>query len=220
MISDATLADDEPLRARLLAAVLAEAAFEGLSARSLTLACKAEGLDPVEAEIAFPGGIRDLIDYWNGRCDQAVLDAMAGPDIAAMKVRERIAFGVRTRLMAAAEHREAVRRALGLLALPQNALTGTRLLYRTVDAIWWAAGDRSTDWNFYSKRGLLAAVYSSTLLFWLDDRSDGFSESWAFLDRRIAEVMKVPGQVAKLKTVAAKLGGLVPPSVKARFAQG
>src|SRR3546814_10685041 len=71
------------------------------------------------------------------------------------------------------------------LALPQNAATGLACLYRTVDAIWYAAGDRATDYNFYTKRALLAGVYSSTLLFWLNDKSENFAATWAFLDRRI-----------------------------------
>ncbi len=195
----------EAMRQRLLDAILAEVPFEGLNARALTAACRSLDLDPVEAEITFPGGVAEVVDYWCGVCDQAVLDAMAGPEISELKVRQRIAFGVRTRLMAAAEHREAVRRALGLLALPQNAVMGTRLLYRTVDAIWWAAGDRSTDWNFYSKRALLAGVYSTTLLFWLDDKSDEFADSWAFLDRRIANVMLIPGRLAKLRDTAERV---------------
>ena len=89
-------------------------------------------------------------------------------------------------------HREAVRRGLSLLALPQYAPVATRLLYRTVDAMWYAAGDTSTDYNFYSKRALLAGVYSATLLYWLNDKSDGFEATWAFLDRRVANVLQVP----------------------------
>ena len=86
--------------------------------------------------------------------------------------------------------------------MPQNAGMAAQALYRTVDEIWWLAGDRSTDWNFYSKRGLLAGVYSSTLLFWLNDKSDGFEETWAFLDRRIADVMKAPKVMNQVKQVA------------------
>src|SRR3546814_13076715 len=93
--------------------------------------------------------------------------------------------------------REAVRRAIGYLALPQNALLSTRLLYRTVDAMWYAAGDTATDWNFYSKRALLAAVYSSTLLYWLNDRSEGFVDTWGFLDRRIGDVLRIPREIGR-----------------------
>jgi ubiquinone biosynthesis protein COQ9 len=104
---------------------------------------------------------------------------------------------VRARLEQLAPHREAVRRALSYLALPQNAALGAKCLYRTVDAIWYAAGDTATDYNFYTKRLLLAGVYSSTVLFWLNDKSEGYAETWAFLDRRIAEVVKLGGALGR-----------------------
>jgi ubiquinone biosynthesis protein COQ9 len=92
-----------------------------------------------------------------------------------------------------------MRRALSFLALPQHAALGARLLYRTVDTIWYAVGDRSTDFNFYTKRALLAAVYGATLLYWLDDRSDGFADSWGFLERRLDNVMGIPKLSARLR---------------------
>jgi ubiquinone biosynthesis protein COQ9 len=121
-----------------------------------------------------------------------MVEAMEREDLASLKVRERVALGVRRRLELYAADREAIRRALAVLALPQNGPLALRLLYRTVDAIWYAAGDNATDFNFYTKRALLAAVYSSTLLAWLDDRSPGLEETWAFLDRRIADAMRLP----------------------------
>ena len=95
------------------------------------------------------------------------------------------------------EIEQAVRRALSYLALPRNAALGAKCLYRTVDAIWYAAGDTSTDYNFYTKRLLLAGVYASTLLFWLNDTSEGRAETWAFLDRRIAEVTRLGGTLGR-----------------------
>jgi ubiquinone biosynthesis protein COQ9 len=114
-----------------------------------------------------------------------------------MKVRERIATAVRLRLEQNLGEREAIRKGLTFLALPQHATLATKLLYRTVDAMWLAAGDRSTDYNFYTKRLLLAGVYSSTLLVWLDDQSDGLEKTWAFLERRIDNVLKVGGSIGK-----------------------
>jgi ubiquinone biosynthesis protein COQ9 len=114
-------------------------------------------------------------------------------------VRERIAAGVRTRLALLEPHREAVRRALALLALPQNLGLGLRLLYDTVDAVWYAAGDTATDFNFYTKRGLLAGVLAATTLYWLDDRSPGGEQTEAFLQRRLADVMALPKLGARLR---------------------
>jgi ubiquinone biosynthesis protein COQ9 len=109
--------------------------------------------------------------------------------LPAMKVRERIRTAVLTRLDQAEPHREAVRRAAAILAQPQNAARAARTLWRTVDAIWRACGDTSTDYNFYTKRAILAGVYSVTLLVWLSDESEGRATTHAFLDRRIAGIM-------------------------------
>jgi ubiquinone biosynthesis protein COQ9 len=114
-----------------------------------------------------------------------------------MKVRERIAAAVRLRLEAMAPHREAVRRTVALHMLPLYAHHGLRSLYATVDAVWRGIGDTSTDFNFYTKRLLLAGVLSSTTLFWLNDRSEGHQATWGFLERRIGEVLKIGGSVGK-----------------------
>jgi ubiquinone biosynthesis protein COQ9 len=107
-----------------------------------------------------------------------------------LKIRERIKVAVRARIEQTVGGRESVRRGLAMLALPPNGPLGLKLLYRTVDAIWYAAGDTSTDFNFYTKRAMLAGVYSSTLLYWLNDRSGDSEATWAFLDRRIDNVMR------------------------------
>jgi ubiquinone biosynthesis protein COQ9 len=122
-----------------------------------------------------------------------------------MKVRERIAAGVRARLAVLAPHREAARRALAVLAQPQNAALGLKLVYRTVDAIWYAAGDTATDYNFYTKRALLAAVYGATMLYWLEDRSPDGAETEAFLARRLGEAMALPKVAARLRAAADNL---------------
>src|SRR5207237_5669709 len=105
-----------------------------------------------------------------------------------LKTREKVALAVRLRLSANTAHREAIRRALTILALPVNAPLATRLLYRTVDAVWYATGDRSTDYNFYTKRMLLAGVYGTTLLYWINDKSPDSTETSPFLARQIAHV--------------------------------
>ena len=107
------------------------------------------------------------------RADQRTVADMEKEGVASLKIRDRIKNAVRIRLERHAGNREAARRALALLSLPFNAPLALRLLYRTVDAMWYAAGDTSTDFNFYTKRATLAGVYSSTLLYWLNDRSPG-----------------------------------------------
>ncbi len=192
--------DTEKLRGELLQASLAHVAFDGWSRTTLRAAARDLDVDPVLAFNAFPGGEAELIEAVSTWADHRMLDTLAERDLAAMKVRERIAAAVRARLEQLAPYREAVRRGLAFMALPPNAAVGLKCLYRTVDAIWYAAGDRATDYNFYTKRLLLAGVYSSTLLYWLDDASKGHEQTWAFLERRIAEVLKVGGRLGKAVT--------------------
>ena len=116
-----------------------------------------------------------------------------------------------------APHREAIQRALAILALPQNLPLAARTLWRTVDAIWYAIDDSSTDFNYYTKHGLLAGVYSATLVYWLNDHSPGNADTWAFLGRRIDEVMQVPKLMGKLRE---RLAGLPSPFDLLKSAEG
>ena len=186
---------DAELRDQLADAVAAEAAFEGFGRAALAAAGTRLGLKNGEADRLFPGGGLAVVEYLSERADRRTVEDLEKAGVAGLKVRERIKLAVRTRLERHVGQRESVRRALALLALPLNAPTGLKLLYRTVDAMWYAAGDTSTDFNFYTKRAILSGVYSSTLLYWLNDRSEGHAATWEFLDRRIDDVM----QFEKLK---------------------
>ena len=195
----------EALRPALAAAAVAEVPFEGWSMSALRRAARELGLAPADIGRAFPDGARDLIEYWAAINDEHMIDGLAKVDLAALKVRERIALAVKLRLVHIAPHREAMRRALSFLALPQNTALGARLLYRTVDTIWYAIGDRSTDHNFYTKRALLAGIYAATVLYWLDDRSDGAAETWGFLDRRLAQVLSIPKLTERVRAAVRAL---------------
>lgn len=197
MTGDAAHLLDE--RRAILAAILPHVPFDGWSEKSLRQAAAEAGLDPALAKLAFPGGPAEAIAFWSAEADRAMVAAYAAQDQEAMRFRERVTFLVRARIEALGDHREAVRRAMTHLAQPQHAGVGLRCLYRTVDEMWYAAGDRATDFNFYTKRLTLAGVYSATLLFWLDDASEDGAESWKFLDRRIAGVMRIPQRRENLR---------------------
>ena len=182
---------DAALRDRLADAVADEAAFEGWTRPALAAAGRNLGLPAGEADRLFPGGAIQVLSHASERADFRTVEDMEKEGVAALKIRDRIKTAVRFRLERHAGNREAARRALALLSLPFNAGLGLKLLYKTVDAMWYAAGDISTDFNFYTKRATLAGVYSSTLLYWLNDRSPGAEQTWAFLDRRIDDVMKI-----------------------------
>ena len=188
----------EETRRRLLKATLTHVPFDGWTGAAILVGARDLGLSPAEAVNAFPAGAVEMIEFMSLEADRRMLEALEREDLAARKVRERVALGVRRRLELYAADREAIRRALAVLALPQNGPLALRLLYRTVDAIWYAAGDTATDFNFYTKRALLAGVYGSTLLAWLDDRSPEFEETWRFLDRRIADAMGLPQAAQRL----------------------
>jgi len=181
---------DAGLRDSLADEIAADAVFEGWTRTAIFSAARRLALPTGEAERLFPGGPVDVLGFVSRRADQRTVEEMEKSKVAGMKVRDRIRTAVRLRLDKHGGQKEAARRALSLLALPLNAGLGLKLLYRTVDALWRAAGDKSVDFNFYTKRATLAAVFSSTLLYWLEDRSEGSEASWGFLDRRIDDVMR------------------------------
>ncbi len=189
---------DSTLRDRLADAVASEASFDGWTRAALASAARGLDLPAGEGERLFPGGPLDVLTFLSRRSDLRMVEDMEKEGVVALKIRDRIKGAVRIRLERHSGQRESARRALSLLSLPFNAPLALKLLYGTVDAMWYAAGDTSTDFNFYTKRATLAGVYSSTLLYWLNDRSPGAEATWAFLDRRIDDVMrieKLKGQV-------------------------
>jgi ubiquinone biosynthesis protein COQ9 len=132
-----------------------------------------------------------MIDVYIQEVDRG-LEAYFTPErLSKLKIREKIRALIWRRFEIMAPAREAVRRALAILAMPQNVPLALRIGWRTADRMWRIAGDTSTDFNHYTKRMTLGAVYGSTLLVWLDDKSDGWADTAAFLDRRIDDVMKI-----------------------------
>ena len=181
----------EQLRRRLALAVGENAVFDGWTRAAVDSAAGQLGIDPVQARLAMPKGQAAMIDLYIREVDRA-LEAWFTPErMAGMKIREKIRSLVWRRLETMGPAREAVRRALAILAMPQNLPLALRISWRTADEMWRLAGDTSNDFNHYTKRMTLGAVYGSTLLVWLDDQSEGWMETAAFLDRRIDDVMKI-----------------------------
>lgn len=195
----------ETQRAKLLKAALPLVAFDGWTNETMSQAASDAGIAAAEIQLLFPRGTVDLIEAFSNWADGQMLDAMEHKDLKTMKIREKITFAVRTRLEVLEPHKEAARRATSLLALPIHGVLSARMLYRTTDQIWRGIGDVSTDFNFYTKRVTLAGVYSTTLLAWLNDESEAHSETWAFLDRRIGDVMQIEKVKAKVRSVSSKI---------------
>jgi len=199
------LEERDRLRRQVLAAILPHVPFDGWTGAALSAAARDLDCSMAQIRRAFPGGVAEVIAFWVADADQRMLEALEQMDLPAMRVRDRIATAIRLRLEQTEPDKEAVRRALGHQAMPPQALQGALGLYRTVDAIWYAAGDTATDWNFYTKRALLAGVYASTLLYWLQDHSEGSEASWAFLERRIDDIMRIQKLRGRLDEVADRL---------------
>jgi len=186
-------------RARLLEAALPHVVFDGWTRTTLEAAIAESGVDAGLARLAFPRGGIDLALAFHDNADRELAEELARTDLSALRIRERIAHCVRRRLELVADHREAVRRGAALLALPIYAAEGARAVWRTADIIWNACGDTATDYNWYTKRMILSSVHSATLLYWLGDQSSGFERTWAFLDRRIEDVMQFERTKAQLQ---------------------
>ncbi len=204
-IHDKARADSVKLRDAVLEAALPHVPFDGWTERALLAGEADSGLGEGAAYRAFPGGMADMAAHASDYFDRRMLETLDTLDLSAMKIRERVAAGVRARIDACAPYKEAHRRLLAYLALPTHKMMASRLAWETCNRIWYAAGDEATDFNYYTKRGLLFPVYTTTVLYWHADTSDDFADTWGFLDRRIGDVMKIPGYQAKLKNSLGRL---------------
>ncbi|WP_298858445.1 COQ9 family protein [uncultured Sulfitobacter sp.] len=179
---------------QLLEAALMHVPFDGWSQATFDAATLDSGVERTVAESVCPRGAVDLAIAYHQQGDAEMVARMSEADLGAMKYSECVAAAVRFRLEAV-EDKEIVRRGTALFALPMYAGDGAKAIWGTADAIWNTLGDTSEDVNWYTKRATLSGVYSATVLFWLGDSSEGHADTWAFLDRRIENVM----QIEKLK---------------------
>ncbi len=189
----------EDARRQILPVMLSTAPFDGWTEVSLREAATEAGVDSAAAHAAFPGGPADVLRYWSDEADRAMTQAMSGPSFDAMKIREKVAFGVLARIGEVRPNKEAARRAAAFLALPLNAPLGASLAWSTADAIWRGLGDKSADFNFYSKRAILTGVWTSVFARWLGDDSEDEKATCDFLDARIANVMEIEKAKARMK---------------------
>ena len=186
------------LRLALAPAIADAAAFDGWSKLAVASAASATGVDPATADYAFAGGAMAMIEAWVKSVDAAMAEALPADKLAAMKIRERIRSLVQFRLDAIAHQKEALRRALSLMAMPQNAVRSLGLGWHSADVMWRLAGDTATDYNHYTKRLTLGSIYAATLAVYVDDTSPDHADTRAFLERRIEGIMKFEKAKARL----------------------
>jgi ubiquinone biosynthesis protein COQ9 len=187
---------DEPsplelIRRQLALAVGENAVFDGWTQGAVDAAAAQLGIDQAQARLAMPKDQAGKVQTYIHAVDRALEEWFTPERLAGLKIREKIRSILWKRLEIMEPAREAVRRALSILAMPQNVPAGLKTGWHTADVMWRIAGDTSTDYNHYTKRLMLGGVYASTLLVWLDDGSEGFADTAAFLDRRIDDVMKI-----------------------------
>lgn len=188
---DAEVSPLEQIRRKLALPLGENAVFDGWTSAAVDSAANSQGVDSAQARLAVPKDRAGKVDLYVQGVDRALVEWFTPERLDGLKIREKIRAILWKRLELMEPAREAVRRALSTLAMPQNVPTGLKMGWRTADVMWRIAGDTSTDYNHYTKRMMLGGVYASTLLVWLDDQTDGWNETAAFLDRRIDDVMKI-----------------------------
>ncbi len=188
----------DELREKLILPVAEAAAFDGWSADAVANAADDLGIDRDVAAFAFRGGQMDMIEAWIASVDSRMAAAAKSMDMSSMTIRDRIRGLVLARLDAVAGLEESLRRALAVMAIPTNVPRSVELGWRSADRMWRLAGDTSTDYNYYTKRTILAGIYAATLAIFVDDESEGKAETRAFLDRRLEGVMRFEKAKAQL----------------------
>jgi ubiquinone biosynthesis protein COQ9 len=178
--------DTQTIRDKIIEQALPGVPFDGWTLEHLEKAAMAAGYQPAMVRAVFPGGLGDALDHFADLMDRRMLAALGKVNVEDLRVRDRIRTAVLARLEALRPHREAERLALTYWSFPFRHLRAGKIAWRTADRIWDWVGDDSTDYNRYTKRGLLSGVLASTLLAWLDNEES----APAFLDRRIENVMQ------------------------------
>lgn len=180
----------DEIREALAPLLAANAAFDGWNVKAVAAAAQSLGIDDDIARLAFKDGALSMIEAWIGAVDAEMARRLPPEKLGGMKIRERITALVATRLEIMAADREGLRRAQAIMAMPQNLPRSSRIGWRSADRMWRLAGDTATDFNHYTKRATLSAVYLSTLSVFVNDESEDFADTRAFLDRRIDNVMQ------------------------------
>jgi ubiquinone biosynthesis protein COQ9 len=180
----------DEVRAALAPIIARNAGFDGWSDAAVHAAADEAGVDRDVAKLAFKDNAIDMIDAWIDSIDLELAHRLPDEKLAAMKIRDRITALLATRLEIMAPDRESLRRAMAIMAMPQNLVRSAKIGWRSADRMWRLAGDTASDFNHYTKRMTLSAVYASTLSVFVNDDSDNFADARAFLDRRIDNVMQ------------------------------
>lgn len=147
----------------------------------------------------FPNGGAALVQHFYSSCNRKLNDilkketlAIQGDPSKPRKTPEQqIRDAVEIRLRMLAPYKKTWPQAMAIMALPPNVPTSLANLLILVDDICYYAGDRSVDFNWYTRRIILATIYKATELYMLQDVSEDHKETWLFLDRRIKDASQI-----------------------------
>ena len=193
------------MRLQLIKAAIAHVPFDGWSPNTLSLAATDCNIAEADWTQYFPGGLDEVVALYGILADEEMVGAYHSMDEVPVPTHLKVRTLVMLRLHQAARNKETVRRSLGFLAQPRHAALASKMLYRTVDNIWRTAGDISTDYNFYTKRATLAAIYSATMLAFLTDDTEDLSKTEAFFDRRLTDISRIPKATIPAKAFISSL---------------
>ncbi len=145
--------------------------------------------------ILFQDGIRGAIRYFEAWQNKLMLDKLAENDMQPAKVREKIALALTLRIMQM-EDKQLDAKAIALqnstyYGCLENTLFGAEMALSVCDNIWYYAGDKSTDFNYYTKRGLLLPVYLSAVMFYISDTSLGNVDTKNFIEQALANIINI-----------------------------
>ena len=189
----------DAFKTKFLLTALPDVPFDGWTEELMARAAKKLKVSEAQVKKSFPAGVQDLVVYFSHWATAEAVQKMQKMNLATMRVRDRITVGVRIRLEILTPHKQAESAALSYMALPPRSFQLPKLVWHAADKIWWTAGDTATDYNHYTKRALLSGVITSTTLYWLNDASKNHEQTWAFLDRRIENVLKIGQKIAQFK---------------------
>ncbi len=192
------MSQPDPFRLTLAPLIADAAAFDGWTDTAVEAAAHAAGVDADAARFAFGGKAMAMIAAWTSAIDEDMARALPAASLAMVPIRERIRLMIEFRIDAIAGQQEALRRALIVMARPGHVAATARLAWKSADVMWRLAGDTATDYNHYTKRATLGAIYAATLAVLAEDRSEGLADTRAFLARRIDGVMRFEKAKARL----------------------
>ncbi|RXM95569.1 DNA-directed RNA polymerase II subunit RPB3 [Acipenser ruthenus] len=197
---------EEQLQIRILTAALEFVPKHGWSVEAIAEGAQTLGLSPAAAGI-FSNGTGDLILHFIAQCNSNLSEKLAEQhklvqlgQTEPKKTDEFLRDAVEARLRMLIPYIEIWPQAMSILLLPHNIPESLKHLSILVDDIWYYAGDRSSDLNWYTRRAALTGIYNTTELVMLQDSSPDFEETWKFLENRVKDVMNMANTAKQVQS--------------------